>query len=220
MAILNVNPTRMTLLGLKKQVKTATRGHKLLKDKRDGLMKHFMWMIREVKDLRTEVEAEMSDVLKYYLYASSVMNPKIIEWTLHFSEWNLDVEVNTRNIMSVNVPEFSFSPISNLINYWLAQTSWDLDISLKSLEELLPKLLRLAQLEKSAESMAEEIERTRRRVNALEYTMIPNLKDTIKFITMKLWEQERASILTTMIVKWMIEKKEKEAQKEKMLEMA
>jgi len=220
MAILNVNPTRMTLLNLKKQVKTAARGHKLLKDKRDGLMKHFMSMIREVKILRNEVEWEMWNVLKYYLFAASTMNPKIVDWTLFFSESNLEIDVKTKNVMSVQIPQFSFWKIWTLINYWMSQTSWDLDISLEKLEKLLPKLLNLAELEKSAESMAEEIERTRRRVNALEYTMLPNLRDTIKFITMKLWEQERASILTTMIVKWMIEKKEEELRKERMLEMA
>lgn len=206
MALLNVNPTRMTLLGLKKQVVTASRWHKLLKDKRDGLMKQFMAIIKEARELRHDVEKEMWAILKSYLLAASVMDSISLEWCLAFPDSKLNLSVTTKNIMSVHVPEFSFEVWGSLINYWFAQTSWDLDVSLKKLEKLLPKLLKLAEIEKKAERLAEEIEKTRRRVNALEYTMIPNLHDTIKFIKMKLGEQERATIITTMIVKSMIEK--------------
>lgn len=210
MAILNVNPTRMTLLNLKKQVKTASRWHKLLKDKRDGLMKNFMAIIREARELRREVEKEMWTVLKSYLFAASEIDPNALEWTLNFSSSKLELSVVTKNIMSVHVPEFQCETSGNFVNYGFAQTSGDLDISLTKLEKILPKLIKLAEFEKKAESLADEIEKTRRRVNALEYTMIPNLKDTIKFITMKLGEQERASIITTMIVKSMIEAQEAE----------
>lgn len=211
MAILNVNPTRMTLLNLKKQVKTAVRWHKLLKDKRDGLMKHFMAIIKEARSLRKEVEDQMWTVLKSYLFAASEMDTASLEWTLAFSSSKLDLNVETKNLMSVHVPEFSFEASWDFVNYGFAQTSWDLDISLSLLEKLLPKLIKLSEYEKKAENLADEIEKTRRRVNALEYTMIPNLKDTIKFITMKLWEQERATIITTMIVKSLIEKQEQAA---------
>ncbi len=208
MAILNVNPTRMILLNLKKQVKTASRWHKLLKDKRDGLMKNFMAIIREARELRREVEKEMWTVLKSYLFAASEIDPNSLEWILNFSSSTLNLSVSTKNIMSVQVPEFTCETSGDFVNYGFAQTSWDLDISLSKLEKILPKLIKLSEYEKKAESLADEIEKTRRRVNALEYTMIPNLKDTIKFITMKLWEQERASIITTMIVKAMIEAQE------------
>ena len=211
MAILKVNPTRITLINLKKQVVTAKRWHKLLKDKRDGLMKQFMAIIKEVRWLRKEVEAEMWKVFKSYLQAASIMDEKTIQWTLWFPEWELKLSVSTKNIMSVHVPEFSYKTLKKLINYWFAHTSWDLDLALSKLEVLLPKLLKLAELEKKSESLADEIETTRRRVNALEYTMIPNIIDTIKFITMKLWEQERATIITTMIVKGMIEEQEEAA---------
>lgn len=180
-------------------------------------MKNFMEIIREVKSLRSEVEKEMWTVLKYYLYAACVMHPKMLQGTLYFSESSLEVEVETKNVMSVKIPKFSFKEIWKLINYWFAQTSGDLDVALKKLEKLLPKLLKLAELEKAAESMAEEIEKTRRRVNALEYKMIPDLNDTMKFIKMKLGEQERSAILTTMIVKNMIETKEKEELRKKEL---
>lgn len=213
MAVLNVNPTRMTLLNLKKQVKTATRWHKLLKDKRDGLMKQFMAVIKEARQLRLDVENEMWDILKHYLFAASVMSSDVLEWIFSFPENELELSVTTKNVMSVHVPEFSYQLSWWLMNYWYVQTSWDLDISLEKLEKILPLLLKLSELEKKAESLADEIEKTRRRVNALEYTMIPNLHDTIRFITMKLWEQERATIITTMIVKSMIEKQEAESMK-------
>jgi len=210
MAILNVNPTRMTMLTLRKQLKTANRGHKLLKDKRDGLMKHFMKIIREARELRLEIEKEIGKVLSRFLAASSSMDPNILDGTLAFPNAKLDLDVQTKNVMSVRIPEFSIEFAGQLITYGLAQTSGELDEGLNGLKELLPKLLKLAAIEKSAENLADEIEKTRRRVNALEYTMIPNYEDTIKFIQMKLGEQERGTIIATMVVKSMIERKEEE----------
>ena len=210
MALLNVNPTRMSLLNLRKQLKTAQRGHKLLKDKRDGLMKHFMEIIREARSLRLEVEKEMGASLASFLAASTTMDPKMFEGALAFPEAELSLDVNTKNVMSVQVPQFSSKSEGNLKNYGFAQTSGDLDIALGKLEKLLPELLRLAEMEKTAEALADEIEKTRRRVNALEYTMIPNLEETIKFIIMKLGEQERGGIIATMVVKSQIEAKEEE----------
>jgi V/A-type H+/Na+-transporting ATPase subunit D len=212
MSILNVNPTRMNLLVLKKQCSTAQRGHKLLKDKRDGLMKYFMQIIREARELRFQVEKEMGKTLSSFLRVKSVMDPYILQGSLELSELSLDLEVSTKNIMSVYVPEFRVSIHGKSQSYGYNQTSGDLDIALEKLEKILPLLLQLAELEKKAENLAEEIEKTRRRVNALEYTMIPNYIDTMKFIKMKLGEQERGAIIATMFVKSMIEQKE-EAEK-------
>ncbi len=208
MAILNVNPTRMSMLKLRNQLKTARRGHKLLKDKRDGLMKHFMKIIREARELRLDIEREMGITLSKFLSASSTMNHQMLEGTLAFPEATLKLDVTTKNLMSVHVPEFSVDFEGELITYGFAQTSGDLDEGLNKLKVIFPKLLKLAEIEKTAENLAEEIEKTRRRVNALEYTMIPNYQDTIKFIQMKLGEQERGTIIATMVVKAMIQRKE------------
>ncbi len=214
MALLNVNPTRMSLLTLRKQLKTAQRWHKLLKDKRDGLMKHFMQIIREARELRLDIEKEMWKTLSKFLAVSSVMHPKMLEWALAFPEAQIELDVKTKNVMSVYIPQFKSNSEGSLITYGYAQTTWDLDQGLIRLEKILPKLLQLAEIEKAAENMADEIEKTRRRVNALEYTMIPDYQDTIKFIQMKLGEQERWTIIATMVVKAMIERKE-EAEKRK-----
>ncbi|PCI24492.1 V-type ATP synthase subunit D [Candidatus Peregrinibacteria bacterium] len=208
MAILDVNPTRMSLLLLRKQLTTANRGHKLLKDKRDGLMKHFMEIIRKTRELRLFIEAELGTTLSRFLSASSTMNPRIVEGSLLFPEAQIELEVTTRNVMSVYIPSFSAESSGSLINYGYAQTTGDLDIGLQKLQKLLPKLLELAEFEKGAENLADEIEKVRRRVNALEYNMIPNYKETIKFIIMKLGEQERSTIIATMVLKNQMLKKE------------
>lgn len=218
MALLNINPTRMNLLTLKKQTTTAKRGHKLLKDKRDGLMKHFMQIIREARELRMEIEKEMGATLSSFLGAKASMDPTILRGSLELSDTNIDLEVDTKNIMSVHVPQFKANTRGNFKSYGYTQTSGDLDIALDKLEKILPLLLKLAELEKTAENLAEEIEKTRRRVNALEYTMIPNYLDTMKFIQMKLGEQERGSIIATMVVKAMIQEKEEEERRENMAE--
>jgi V/A-type H+-transporting ATPase subunit D len=196
----------MSLLTLRKQLQTAKKGHKLLKDKRDGLMKHFMEIIREARSLRKEIEEKMGESVARFLYASLSLGKEKVRASLSFPESKIDFMVQTKNVMSVHIPEFSGTPEGKLKNYGYVQTSGDLDKGIENLEQVLPLLLRLAETEKSAESLAEEIEKTRRRVNALEYTMIPNYQDTIKFITMKLGEQERSTIIATMVVKSQIEK--------------
>lgn len=220
MAILNINPTRVSLLNLRKQLQVAYRGHKLLKDKRDGLMKKFMAIIREARVLRFEIEREMGGVMDNFLSASSTMPSRMYDGTLAFPEGNLSLSVQTKNIMSVHVPEFKFLFHGNLLTYGCAQTSGDLDMAIKKLEKLVPHLLKLAELEKTAESLADEIEKTRRRVNALEYTMIPNYLDTIKFIRMKLGEQERGAIIATMVLKSQMQKREEEELRQKQLSHA
>lgn len=212
MAILKVNPTRMNLLLLKKQVKTAKRGHKLLKDKRDGLMKTFMEIIREVRSLRKEVEQKMGFVFSHFLSASATMPSKKLENALYLTTAKLELEVSTKNVMSVHVPVFKSKFSGSALTYSPIFKSGELDISLKGLQEIFPLLIKLAEIEKTAEALAEEIEKTRRRVNALEYRRIPDLEDTVRFITMKLEEMARDALVSVMRIKKMIEQREKEEQ--------
>ena len=158
MAILKVNPTRMNLLNLKKQIKTAKRGHKLLKDKRDGLMKKFMEIIREARELRIEVEKKIGDVFAHFLSASSQMSPDEIENALMLTTAKLSLAVKTQNIMSVHVPEFEAEIVGEIKTFSPNFTSGELDMALDKLQEIFPLLLRLAEVEKKAESLADEIE--------------------------------------------------------------
>lgn len=201
MAILNVNPTRMAMLGLKKKIKSAKRGHKLLKDKQDGLMQKFMEIIREAKRMREEVEEKLGAAFKNFIRANSIMEEDFIEGALLFSTAVMELSVKTKNVMSVRIPQFKLKKEGEAINYGFLQTSGELDIALQSFQEVFPLLIELAEIEKSAEALADELEKTRRRVNALEYRMIPDLEDTIKFISMKLGEMERGAVINTMIVK-------------------
>lgn len=205
MAILDVKPTRMELLNLKKRVNSAVRGHKLLKDKQDGLMKTFMEIIREAKTLRREVEEILSKAFKNFMQASSMMPPEMLETALLYPSAKTELEVKTKNVMSVHIPYFKIKLEGNILNYGYLQTSAELDMSLSALQDLLPMMVKLAQIEKQAERLAEELETTRRRVNALEHKLIPDLKETVKFISMKLAETERAGIVSVMRVKAMIE---------------
>jgi V/A-type H+-transporting ATPase subunit D len=209
MAVLKVNPTRVNLLKLKKQVKTARRGHKLLKDKRDGLMKKFMEIIREARKLRKEAETKIGEAFRLFLLASSTMPKRSIENALLMPTTKIHLDVKTKNVMSVHIPEFEAEFSGTALTYSSVGTSGNLDIALLKFQEIFPLLLRLAAVEKSAEALADEIEKTRRRVNALEYTMIPNLVQTIKYIVMKLEEQARDALVGVMRIKSMIEEKEK-----------
>lgn len=210
MAILNVNPTRMALLGLKKKIKSAKRGHKLLKDKQDGLMQKFMEIIREAKRLRLEVEEKLGAAFKNFIRAGSLMSEEFLESALLYSTAKTELSVQTKNVMSVRIPKFELKTEGDVITYGYLQTSGELDMSLQSFQDIFPLLIQLAEIEKSAEALADELEKTRRRVNALEYRMIPDLEDTIKFIQMKLGEMERGSIINTMVVKAKIEAAEQQ----------
>ena len=212
MALLKVNPTRMELIKLKRKLVTAQRGHKLLKEKRDGLMKEFMGIIREVKVLREEIEKELGNAFKTFLFASADMSREEMEEALALPAKKTSLQASTKNVMSVNVPEFKYQEEGSFLSYSLATTSSLLDSSLKNFSESLKSLIGLAQKEHSAKLMAAEIEKTRRRVNALEYVFIPNMKETIKYITAKLNEQERAAIITVMKIKDEMEKAEAMAQ--------
>ncbi len=211
MAILKVNPTRVNLLSLRKRVKTAQRGHKLLKDKRDGLMKRFMELIRETKSLREEVEEEISSVFSDLLKAGAIMSPNALETALLSSTAKLDLSVETKNVMSVHIPQFHAKFSGKTIGFTTVGTSSALELALNKLQDLFSKLLKLAELEKAAEALADEIEKTRRRVNTLEHRMIPDLKDTVRFITMKLEESARDALVSVMRIKALLDAKEKTA---------
>lgn len=207
MARLNVTPTRMNLNTLKKRLATSKRGYKLLKDKQDELMRQFLEKIRENKRLREEVEADLKDSSKGFLMASSFMSPEFLEEAVSFPTQKIGVDIKVQNVMSVRIPKMEFeidkggNENASMYPYGLAQTSADLDLAIKGLNKVMDKLLALAELEKSTQLMADEIEGTRRRVNALEYRTIPDLEETIKYIRAKLEENERATISRLMKVK-------------------
>ncbi|MFR5833392.1 MAG: V-type ATP synthase subunit D [Acutalibacteraceae bacterium] len=207
MAKLNVNPTRMELRRLKTRLKTATRGHKLLKDKSDEMIRQFMLYIRENKRLREEVEGELSQALKEFMLARAVSSDAVIEEAVAMPGVKAELKTSEKNVMSVGVPEFEIVEHENadLYPYSFAGVTSELDNSIATLSTLLGKLLKLAEVEKTCNMLADEIEKNRRRVNALEYVMIPQLEETIKYITMKLDENERSATIRLMKVKSMIE---------------
>lgn len=208
MANTQVNPTRMELTKLKKKLATATRGHKLLKDKRDELMRQFLDMVRENKALREKVEEGIHAANKNFVLARSVMVDEILSVSLMVPRQEVYLETHTKNVMSVDIPEFEYktkTPDANdIYPYGYAFTSSDLDDAVKSLADILPDMLKLAEVEKSCQLMAAEIEKTRRRVNALEHVMIPDMQQKIKYIVMKLDENERSTQIRLMKVKDMM----------------
>ncbi|HQC55205.1 MAG TPA: V-type ATP synthase subunit D [Clostridia bacterium] len=215
MARLNVNPTRMELRTLKDRLNMAVRGHKLLKDKADETVRQFMIYIKENKRLREEVEKEITKALKSFLLASAVTSPQSMEEAVSMPGFSVGLETSSKNIMSVPVPVISItkSEKKELYPYSFASVSSELDMSISNLSELLVKLVELAEIEKTCNMLADEIEKNRRRVNALEYVMIPQLEETIKYITMKLDENERSNIVRMMKVKELIEKTENQNEK-------
>lgn len=208
MANTNVNPTRMELTRLKRKLVTATRGHKLLKDKRDELMRQFLDLVRENKALREKVEAGISAANKNFVLARAGMDDEVLNVALMAPMQEVYLEASQRNVMSVEIPVFEYktrsSDANNIYSYGYAFTSADLDGAVKSLADILPEMLRLAECEKSCQLMAAEIEKTRRRVNALEHVMIPDMQEKIKYITMKLDENERSTQIRLMKVKDMM----------------
>ncbi len=203
-----VNPTRMELTRLKGKLRTAQRGHKLLKDKRDELMKQFLDTVREVRSLRAEVEEELMKVHGAFTVASALMSAQALEQALLYPKQSVELTMTFRNVMSVNVPIYDFQTKTksdaDIYPYGFAATSGELDAAVDALGHVFRKMLKLAQIEKSAQLMAEEIEKTRRRVNALEYVKIPEMQEQIKYITMKLDENERANTIRLMKVKDMV----------------
>ena len=217
MAELRVNPTRMELKKVQARYVTARRGHKLLKDKRDELMKRFLEVVREDKELRIRVEAALGQVHNSFSIASAVSSPQMLKEAMLLSKREGRLDVSYKNLMSVTVPVYSLEVTgeggSDSYNYGMAFTSGELDASLRELNGILEDLVRMAELEKTAQMLAEEIEKTRRRVNALEYIMMPRYLETIKTIKMKLEENERGNTTRLMKVKDMMLNAQREAQK-------
>ena len=208
MAILNVNPTRMELTNLKRKLVTARRGYKLLKDKRDELMRRFLDLVRENKKLRIEVEEGIKQANAAMSVARCVMSDKALDVALMLPTQEMSLEVGEKNVMSVMIPvfdvRFKTADENDIYSYGFAETSGDLDTAVKALSDIMPKMIRLAEIEKSCRLMADEIEKTRRRVNALEHVMIPQYEETIKYISMKLDENERSTTTRLMKVKDMM----------------
>lgn len=208
MASAAVTPTRMVLNQLKGRLKTARRGHKLLKDKRDELMRQFMDVVKLNKQLRTRVEEGLTAAFSSLQVASAIMSPEMLEQALLYPRQSVELGLTYKNIMSVNVPQYSFQTKNNdpseIYPYGFAQTSGELDDALDKMARVFEDMLELAQVEKTMQLLAEEIEKTRRRVNALEYVMIPELESNIKYIAMKLEENENATKVRLLKVKEMV----------------
>ena len=208
MAQATQNPTRMELTRLKKKLVTAKRGHKLLKDKRDELMRQFLSLVRENKELRERVENGIKACNSNFVLARASMSAEALNVALMAPKQEVYLETGTRNIMSVDIPSFDFrtrtQDANDIYSYGYAFTSADLDMAVKSIADLLPDMLRLAECEKACQLMAAEIEKTRRRVNALEHVMIPQTEESIRYISMKLDENERSSQVRLMKVKDMM----------------
>ena len=203
-----VTPTRMVLKQLKGRLKTAVRGHKLLKDKRDELMRQFMDVVRRNKERRTKGEEGLTDAFAALSVASAVMSPEMLEQSLLYPRQSVELGMTFKNVMSVNVPVYDFKTKSaeegDIFPYGFAQTSGELDDAMTNLSAVFEDMLELAQVEKTMQLLAQEIEKTRRRVNALEYVMIPDLRKNIKYITMKLEENENSTKVRLMKVKEMV----------------
>ena len=203
-----INPTRQELNRLKNRLRTSIRGHKLLKDKRDELMKQFMDVVRENRALRKRVEEGMMKAHGAFTVAAALMSPEMLEQSLLYPKQSVELDMTFQNIMSVDVPQYQFRTSSQdpgeVYPYGFAQTSGELDDAVDALSRVLTDMLRLAEIEKTSQLLAEEIEKTRRRVNALEYVKIPEMQANIKYITMKLDENERSNTIRLMKVKDMI----------------
>ena len=198
---INVNPNRMELSRLKTRLKVAIRGHKLLKDKQDALIKAFLEKARSLKDLRESVEKELEDCYRSFLLARAQTFPAMLEQALMITSTGLSLKISKKNIMSVIVPIFEVEQGEASLSYGLGTTTGNLDVALEKFSGLLPRLVSLAAEEKALRLMAVEIERTRRRVNALEHVLIPSFQETIRYITMKLDDQERANLSRLMRIK-------------------
>lgn len=208
MAGTTVTPTRMMLKQLKGRLKTARRGHKLMKDKRDELMRQFMDIVRLNKQLRERVEQGLTEAFAALQVASAIMSPEMLEQALLYPRQSVELDIQFKNIMSVNVPQYSFHTRNNdpseIYPYGFTQTSGELDDALSRMAVVFEDMLQLAQVEKTMQLLAEEIEKTRRRVNALEYVMIPELESNIKYISMKLEENENSTKVRLLKVKEMV----------------
>lgn len=207
MARLNVNPTRMELSRLKKQLNTAVRGHKLLKDKQDELMRRFILLVKENNELRIQVEAEVTEALASFVLANATLNEAFIEELVAIPAEQVALDIIEKNILSVTVPKMIFDYDASIqeapLDYGYVNSNAELDHAFANISSVLPKLLELANVEKTCQLLSQEIEKTRRRVNALEYMTIPQLEETIYYIQMKLEENERGEITRLIKIKSM-----------------
>ncbi len=201
MARINVSPNRMELLKLRRRTAIARRGHKLLKDKLDELMKQFMGLIKQSSGLRDEVEGKLAEAYTIFSIARSEVTTEEVEEALAVPSATLDLEVRDQRIMGVKVPHFEIGFSGGYDCYGLATTPMAFDAALQHYRELVPMLVALAELENNIRLLANEIEKTRRRVNALEYVLIPSLEETVTYITMKLDEMERSYRTQLMKIK-------------------
>lgn len=198
---LAVNPTRMELLKLKKRLILARRGHRLLKDKQDELMRNFLSLVEEIKNLYLTVEKGLFEAYMSFLIARSTMGREFLEEALMGSQLETSLEVTHTLLLNLRVPKYQLKMEGDYFSYGLLTTSIELDRALKRYKELVPKMVELAEKEKRLEMLSYEIERTRRRVNALEHILIPNIMETISYIGMKLEELERSSLTRLMKIK-------------------
>ena len=203
-----ITPTRMVLNQTKARLKTAARGHKLLKDKRDELMRQFMDIVKKNKALRIKVEEGLTDAFGALTVAAAIMSPEMLEQALMYPRQSVELNVTTKTIMSVDTPQYSFTTSSadpgDIYPYGFAQTSGELDVAMENISRVFEDMLELARVEKTMQLLAEEIEKTRRRVNALEYVMIPEMEENIRYISMKLAENENSTKVRLMKVKDMV----------------
>ena len=208
MASKQVTPTRMELTRLKGKLMTAVKGHRLLKDKRDELMREFLDLVRENMTLRQKVEEGIRQANTNFVVAKAGMSEETLHAALMAPKQEVSLNSDKKNVMSVYIPEFKTKfrtdDTNDIFSYGMAFTSIDLDGAVSALSAVFPKMIRLAEIEKACQLMADEIEKTRRRVNALEHIMIPDYEETIKFITMKLSENERSTTTSLMKVKDMV----------------
>ncbi|MBC8234544.1 V-type ATP synthase subunit D [bacterium] len=205
--LLKVNATRMELLRLKKRLVLARRGHKLLKDKEDELMRQFLDLVNKNRDLRERLETQLIAAFKNFLMARAVMDKESMEEAIMFPKQKLELSVSTASIMNLRVPRFELKSEGTVHSYGFVNTSAELDSALQVYSDLLPEMVKLAEAESSVQLLADEIEKTRRRVNALEYVLIPNLEETIRYITMRLNEMERSNLTRLMKIKEIVQGK-------------
>jgi V/A-type H+-transporting ATPase subunit D len=205
-----INPTRMELKRVRERLKTAVRGHKLLKDKSEEMIRQFTILIRKNKKLREEIESELSAALKSFMLAGSLTDSKTLEQAISLPAVKYEITGGSKSIMNVMVPRIEVIKTGdeNIFPYSFAGITGELNTSVQSITNLLPKLIELAEVEKSCNMLADEIQKNKRRVNALEYFMIPQMEETIKYIVMKLDENDRANLIRLMKVKELIEKRE------------
>lgn len=211
MAVLNVNLTRIESINMKKSLKTAQKGHKLLKDKLDELIKKLLDLVRQNQELRKKTDEGLQKAYQNFMLAKAVIGEEYIEEALIIPKKSVSIDIGETSIMSVKIPKYNFSEklqddTSTKALYGFAYTTSELDKAIESFSEVSKFLLELAQNEKAIELISAEIEKTRRRVNAIENVTIPNYIDTIKYIGLKLSEDERASTSRLMKIKEMLVK--------------